>query len=164
MDFAKIFLLRNNYKIIAWSLWFICATHALTYFCHPFIAPEQYIQKSDHVNVVFISLTLVALIEAAATVLFRYFTLIRPAKKRTYSPYSGPARFILVGFVNWICSNSIIIFGLVLYYMSGETWPLLFFGLIGSVLLLFHSPRIGPFKKKVHFETGSDDASYTQGA
>ncbi len=162
MNFAKIFLLRNSFKYIAWFFWSIFLFNALTYFYHPFIASEENIQKSDHVNILSISLTIVALIEAAATIFLRYFALIRPWKKGTYSPCSGPVRFLLVGFVNWACSNSIIIYGLVLYYMSGETKLLFFFGPIGMVLLFFHSPRLGPFKKKVNSETDNVDTSLSQ--
>jgi hypothetical protein len=162
MGVPKFLLLRNNFKYIAWFLWSIFVYNALVYFYHPFAASKEIIQKSDNVNILFVSLAIVAVIEAAATILFRYFTLIRPAKKGTYTPYSGPIRFLLVGVVNWACSNSIIIYGLVLYYMSGETWFLLFYGIVGSVLLFFHSPRMGPFKNKLIPETDNVDTSFSQ--
>jgi hypothetical protein len=162
MNFAKIFLLRNNFKYIAWFIWSIFLFNALIYFYQPFIASEENIQKSDHASILFISLTMVALLEAAATIVFRYFALIRPSKKGTYSPPSGPIRFLLVGFVNWVCSNSIIIYGLVLYYMTGSPRFLLVFGPIGLVLLIFHSPRLGPFKKKMTSGTDKVDTSFPQ--
>ncbi len=71
MNFSKIFMLRNNFKYIAWFFWSIFLINALTCFYPPFIASEENIQKFAHVNILFISLTIVASIEAAATLFIR---------------------------------------------------------------------------------------------
>ena len=141
---------------IAWLIWifhvYIVLFGGLYPLGHiPFINPEETIQpEHQNINIAMISTAfiVVALIEGLITIALRHYALIKPSRKGTYTPYSGPLRFLIVGFLNWTFSTAIVLYGTLLHFMTGDKWPLLLFGAIGLPLLLYHIPRVGLFTKK----------------
>ena len=55
-----------------------------------------------------------------------------------------------------------LIYGSVLFVISGEIWLVVFFGFLGIALLLFHSPRLGAFAKELNEEPDIIDTSFSQ--
>lgn len=162
MDLRKYFAFKTNFKYIAWFLWFLFVANALSDFSGPFLNSNEHISKSDYNKYVAYFLILFALLESGVTFLIRYLALTRPAKKGSYSPYDWPFRFLIVGVINWICSGSIVLYGPVVYYMSGLVWPVIFFGSLGFLLFLFHSPRLGQFRIEPKESHDIMDASFSQ--
>ena len=162
MNLKKYFTLKANFKYIAWFLWVLIIANALTDFLGPFLNSEKQVNKSDYNNLVTYFLVFFALIECVVTVLIRYFALIRPAKKGTCSPFKDPFRFLLVGVINWLCAGSIVLYGPIVFYMSGQVWPVILFGCFGIFLFLFHSPRLGQFKYELNGSPDIVDVSFPQ--
>lgn len=162
MNFSQLFAFKKNFKYIAWFFWFIFFINALLRIYSPFVSSTENIQKADYLDMLIPALIIAALIEAIGTILIRYFALIRPSKKGTYNPYFGPLRFFLVGIINWILSGGIVVYGTVIFFLSGETWPVLLFGVTGILLLIFHSPRLGPFIKEPNQKEGIIDTPFSK--
>lgn len=162
MSIKKYFFSKKPFEYIAWFLWFIVLACIFSNLTIPLFKPVDKIQKTGYMKIFMISLICVALIQMGATILFRYYALIRPNKKGSYTPYQGPIRFVLVGLINWIFSESIAIYGIVVFFMSGQIWPVLFFGLLSIGLLIYHSPRIGQFDTIPNTGSNAIDTSFTQ--
>lgn len=153
---------KKSYKYIAWFVWVIFLINALRNIANPFINPLVSFEKPTWVNMLNFFLIIVSLVEGGLTIIIRYLALIRPFKKGSYSPYKGPLRFLFVGIINWICSVGMVICGTVIYSLSGEIWPVIFFGCLGLALLIYHSPRLGPFKDSSVIDTEVIDAPYSE--
>ncbi len=135
---------RTPYAI-AWVVWTLFFINSFKYIISPFVEPMANIKTYDWIQPLIISLIIATLIEAAVTILIRYFLLIRPYKNGTYDPKKKFTRFFIVGIIIWLCSNGICIYGPIIYFMSGLYWPHIIFGIIGTTLLIYHSPRMKPF-------------------
>ena len=162
MDLSKYFVFKTNFKYIAWFVWFLFVANALSDVSGPFLNSNENISKSDYNKYIGYFLILFALLESGVTLLVRHLALTRPARKGSYSPYDRPFRFLIVGIINWICSGSIVLYGPVVYYMSGLVWPVLFFGALGFLLFLYHSPRLGQFRIASKESSNIMDASFSQ--
>jgi hypothetical protein len=162
MNIKKYFFSKKPFEYIAWFLWFIVLASVFSNLTIPLFKPVDNIQKPGYMKIFMISLICVALIQSGATILFRYYALIRPNKKGSYTPYQGPIRFVLVGLINWIFADSIAIYGIVVFFISGQMWPVLFFGLLSIALLFYHCPRLGQFGAMPHTSSNAIDASFTQ--
>ncbi len=87
-------------------------------------------------------ISVVALFEAAATIIIRHFWLVKPASRRTLllDNFSGAGRFLLINMLNWFIAATISTYGDVLYIMSGKTVFLYVFGLAALGLIVYHAP------------------------
>jgi len=130
---------------IAWGIWFLFFTICLGYLLSPFISPRTAAENFDWIYILIATLFIVAVLEAGITILIRYLAVSRPYKRGTYNPNDRFARFFIVCFINWFLANSITVYGLILYYMSGFLWVYFIFGTMGTILLIYHSPRLKPF-------------------
>lgn len=162
MNFKKIFAFKTNFKYIAWILWVVFLANSLTYFSAPFLESTEKHQSAEYLKLFIIILVGIALIESGVTILIRHFAIIRPYKKGSYSPYQGPFRFLMVGLINWIFAESVVIYGTVVFLMSGRIWPVWFFGCLGIALLIYHSPRLGCFSPTTAMGSDIVDATFTQ--
>lgn len=162
MNLRRIFSLRNNIRYIAWFLWLIILANSLTFFSSPFLKNAEKIQNADYLKLLFIILVAIAIIESGVTILIRHFAIIRPFKRGTYSPYLRPFRFLIVGLINWIFAESIVIYGTVCFFMSGQIWPVLFFGCLGIATLIYHIPRLSRFSPTAHMGSDIVDATFSQ--
>ena len=141
---------------IAWFVWGIHAFCALAFLyvplVHiPLVNPEAAFQHPDFqqsLTLLVVGLIAVALTEVLITIALRHYALVRPARKGTFSPDRNPVRFLVVCIITWLISVAIVFYGAVIYYVSGDKWPLLLFGAIGLALLVFHSPRFSAFEKR----------------
>jgi hypothetical protein len=92
----------------------------------------------------------IGLLTAAATLFLRRFALLQPAQSRALdiSTEAGVARFFTISILVWVLSESIGVYGLVLFFLyriPGVLYP--FLG-IAVLLLVFHAPRTGPLRVK----------------
>lgn len=131
---------------VAWVIWALFFINCVRYLISPYVEPRTSTENYDWTNLLMASLFAVAIIEAGITVLIRYLAILRPYKRETYNPHDRFARFFIVCFVNWFLANSITLYGPILYYMSGFLWVHFIFGSMGVFLLIYHSPRLKPFR------------------
>jgi hypothetical protein len=136
-------------QIVAWFLWIIFAINLVSYIFAPFVSPSTSAEFYDWINIVIYSLLIAAIIEAGITFLIRHFAIIKPYKNGTYNPHQKFFRYLIVGILNWFIAASITLYGTILYYMSEILWPHYIFSTIGLFLILYHCPRLGPFKKEI---------------
>ncbi len=135
------------YHISAWIIWGLLLFTSLEYISGPFIYPVSNPESEIYFKLFITVLIIFALLEAIITILVRYFFIIRPYKKGTYDPNVKFTRYFVVGVISWVCSSAICFYGPITYQMFGLYWPHIIFGIIGVFLLLYHSPRMGPFKQ-----------------
>ncbi len=149
---------------VAWLLWAIFAFNAVVYLMAPFAEERTSTESYDWINILIFALMIAAFIEAAITFIIRYLFITKPYRKGTYSPNKKFARYFIVGFINWFISNSITLYGIILYYLSGFYWPYFLFGICGFGLLVYHSPRLGPFKENEKHTERNDtiDSSWSK--
>lgn len=130
---------------VAWITWSIIFLIAIRNFSVPFITQKaEPLQWSDQV---LYAIIVFSLLETGITFLLRHFAIMKPFKNGRYNPNTQVARFFIIGILNWIISNSIVFYGTMTYCIYGTIWQHYFFGILGFALLVFHAPRLGPFKK-----------------
>ncbi len=88
-------------------------------------------------------LVAISLLVASGTIVARRSLLLRPllTGRLSLNTRKGVARFSAVSLVIWVLSESIGIYGLVLYMMSGDVRYLYSFLVAAALLLAYHAPR-----------------------
>jgi hypothetical protein len=148
MEKTDKFTFRIKY-LSAWLVWFGIAVYAAASVVAPFRS-NAVSTKSDVWMPLFIYvLIFIAFLEAGISFLIRYYAITKPYRKGIYNPQDKFFRYYVVGMINWSISDSIIIYGNVTHYAFGIIWPYYLFIILGFLLLLFHSPRLSPFKKEI---------------
>lgn len=145
MNLKKYLPITKTSHGIAWVVWALFFANSIKYFFTPYLKPATNIEQQDWINLLIYSLLIASVLEVGVTLLIRYFALLRPFKKGSYNPNKSFVRFFIVGLINWFCSNCIVLYGPIIYYISGFLWPHFVFSFIGFVLLFYHSPRLKPF-------------------
>ncbi len=143
----------------AWAVWASFALNSVRYILIPFVEPATNIQAKDWIQMLIFLLIIVSVLEAGVTILIRYFAIVKPYRRGTYNPHDRFARYFIVGAVNWLISNTVVHYGTILYYMSGIYWPHCLLSSMGIALLLYHTPRLGPFTKEAGQKEAIEAAS-----
>lgn len=145
-------------RIISWPIWMVLLLSFLSYIPILKNISENPARLSD-INILdnlepnfqttlVSTLIIVALIEFAGTILLRHYLLNRPFRNKTLDidTAKGKVRFLIIHFVNWLIACSIAGGGLVFAMVTKRVdWSYGFFVLFLG-LMLFHSPRIAPYK------------------
>jgi hypothetical protein len=140
-------------RLVAWPLWIILLVtylaDAVPVSGHLSDLPfgRRVLQSNDQATFEIV-LGIAALIVAILTILLRHYLLIK-IKKGTISigSFKGKIRFVLIHLANWLISGIIVNIGILFAYEAKHTvWTYVFFILYIS-LMLFHSPRLGPFQQ-----------------
>lgn len=135
----------NIIFMAAWLIWSVTMASAMILLVMPLFMPAEESRAFDGILMITLCLFLFALIKGGATVVIRRWALMRPFQSGIYTPQKGPIRFLIIHLFNWFCCESIMVYGLVIYYMSGLIWPVFLFGVLGVPLFFYHRPSLKPF-------------------
>jgi hypothetical protein len=94
------------------------------------------------------ALAFVGLMTAAATLLLRRFAILQPVQSGTLdiTTKAGTARFSTISLLAWVLSESIGIYGLVLFFLYRVPALLYPFLSAAFLLLIFHAPCTGSLR------------------
>lgn len=128
-----------------WVVWACLIVSLSIYGAMPLLLPPPQ-EPPPQPQAVFIgALALVGLMTAAATVLLRRFALLRPTRAGTLdiTTKAGAARFSAISMLAWVLSESIGVYGLVLFFLYRVPTLLYPFLSAAVLLLIIHAPRTG---------------------
>ena len=145
LEKLKFLPIKNVSHGIAWVIWAFFFADGLYRLLSPYIEPATDIKNYDWINILIASVFVVAILEGGVTILIRYLAILRPYKNRNYNPHDSFARFFMICFINWFLASSLPVYGLILYYMSGFWGVHFILGIMGMLLIIYHSPRLKPF-------------------
>ena len=133
-----------------WICWACLILSLFIYGAMPFLLPPPP-TSPPALQVVFVgALGFVGLLTAIATMFLRRFALIRPARIGTLDidTKAGFARFFTISMLVWVLSESIGIYGLILFFLYRVPGPLYPFLVAAVLLLVFHAPRTDSLRVK----------------
>jgi hypothetical protein len=133
-----------------WVVWACLILSLFIYGAMPFLLPPPPTPPPE-LQVVFVgALAFVGLLTATATIFLRRFALLRPAQTGTLNidTQAGFARFFTISMLVWVLSESIGIYGLVLFFLYRVLGPLYSFLAVAVLLLVFHAPRTDSLRLK----------------
>ncbi len=108
-----------------------------------FLRPEA---RAESVDALLLALTAVAVITGVGTFAARELLLVRPMRSGTLSvdTDAGLARVTQISVVLWALCESVALYGLVLYQLSGEARYLYLFLMASAGLFFAHRPGRWP--------------------
>lgn len=137
----------KKFSLLAWTIWFFVFFISLGDVALPFISPRTSTNSYDWAFQLNCGLIFFSVVSSGITILIRHYAIMKPYKNGSYNPLNNHVRFIIVGVLNWMISSLIIFYGTLTYYLTGIMWQYFILSALGFSLLLFHSPRLGSFKK-----------------
>ncbi len=150
MLYGTLFDMIKVFQILSWLIW---AIMIISIFGYVFVALNEFspsVESQEHLSVLIIALFVFTIIEVGITIVIRHFILIKPCKvgKRDAKSLKGLSIIFIVSIVLWILSESIAIYGVVLFFMTNRAIYLILFALIGASMMVYHSPRLKPFNRE----------------
>lgn len=147
--------MKNRYlRIFAWIFWSLYFSTALIYIretSNAMINPESH----EWITLLKYPMIFGACLSTCLSFLVRHFLIIKPYKKGLYNPHNNFLSYFFIGIMNLVLSYSIVYLGMMTYLLGGDKWVFYILSIWGLTLLIFHSPRLGPFKR------GEDEGAET---
>ena len=128
-------------------VWFVLLVSLGIYGAMPWLLPPQ--APAEVLPGFVAALTVVGLATAVATVILRRVALLAPVARGELDVYTqaGGAKLFTISILIWVFSESIGIYGLVLFFLYREAALLFAFLLPAVALLVYHAPREGAFRR-----------------
>jgi hypothetical protein len=139
-------------RVIAWLIWTLLLVTFLAYIPivrylseHPFDSTRLERWQQNTLEIV---LAIAVVIEAMITIWLRRRFLIKALNNGTISlnKLKGKSRFVLIHLANWLITSLIATTGLLFAIITKDTQSSYAFFLVYGGLMLFHSPRLAPFR------------------
>jgi hypothetical protein len=126
-----------------WLIWASLVGALAVYGLIPVFVPLPAEPSSAPQTPLTMALAIVAVGTAVASIAVRRVALVGPIHRGELDPSteSGVARFFAISLVSWALSESIGLYGLVLFFLFRVSGPLYLFLAVAFVLLLYHAPR-----------------------
>ena len=131
-----------------WVVWACLVSSLFIYAAIPLLLQPPPVPPPPPQAILVGALAFVGLVTAAATILLRRFAILQPAQSGTLdiTTETGAARFFTISLLAWVLSESIGIYGLVLFFLYRVPALLYTFLSAAVLLLIFHAPRTGSLR------------------
>jgi hypothetical protein len=133
-----------------WVVWACLVISLFIYGAIPLLLQPPPVPPPPPQAILIGALAFVGLMTAAATILLRRFAILQPAQSGTLdiTTEAGAARFFTISLLAWVLSESIGIYGLVLFLLYRVPALLYPFLSAAVLLLIFHAPRTGSLRSR----------------
>lgn len=146
------------FRIFAWFFWSCYFLTAVIY-VRETLNTVQSSGSYESITLIKYPMIFGACLATCLSFLARHFLIIKPYKQGTFNPRSDFLKYFLITVLNLILSFSVIYLGIITYLLGGPSWVLYFLSALGFSLLIFHSPRLGPFTKDISPENKIEDTA-----
>ncbi len=139
-------------RVTSWLAWGIVFLSFLAYMPMLKAVTEQSfdgpVLDPEYIVALEITFIIVALAEAGITILLRYYVLVKPLKRNSFSMESlkGKSRFFVIHIVDWLMASLIPSSAVVLTITTKRSDLAYGLFVVYFGLMLFLSPRLAPFE------------------